>query len=97
MTDKTLLSDSLASVGGGTALAVVYLGAVIPGFLVVLTLTVAVVAVLIAPFVVLGLATGITVAPPYALWRIVTGVRSRRRREKTAVQAVQPVPSPHVC
>jgi hypothetical protein len=97
MTDKELLSDSLANIGGGTALAVAYLGAVIPGFLVVLTLTAAITVVLIAPFVVLGLAAGIAVAPPYAVWRLLRGARTRRRREKTTAPAVQPVPSPHVC
>jgi hypothetical protein len=85
MADETLLSDSLTHAGGGTALAVTYLGVLIPGFLPVLVLTAAAGAVLIAPLLALGLAAAVVGGPPYGLWRLATRTRKRRRAEAPAV------------
>jgi hypothetical protein len=98
MVDRALLSDSLTHAGGGTALAVTYLGVVIPGFFPFLALTVAVTALLILPFVVLGVAAIVIGGPPYGLWRLASRGRRRRRTEPDAPPTVKPtaVPIPHV-
>ena len=98
MVDRELLSDSLTHAGGGTALAVTYLGVVIPGFFVVLVLAVAIAALLLAPFLVLGLAAAVVGGPPYGLWRIMGWWRRRRRNRRDTPPAVKPasVPLPHV-
>jgi hypothetical protein len=77
----TRLSDSLTHAGGGTALAVTYLGVLIPGFFPVLVLTVAAGTVLIAPVLVLGLAAAVVAGPPYGLWRLAARSRKSRRAE----------------
>ena len=84
------VGDALSTVGGGTALVLTYV-VLIPGVSPLLVLLAATVAVLVIPVVVLGLAAGLLVAPPLALWRLATRARRRRRsepghpRERTSV------------
>jgi len=73
------ISDGLAEVGAGTAMGVVWLGA-ITGFLPGLALT----AVFALPLVAVGLAVALVVAPPYAVWRLLGRGRRRRRWERGA-------------
>jgi hypothetical protein len=55
--------------------------ALIPGFLPVVALTVALTAVLILPLVIVGLAVALVVGPPYGAWRLATRARRHRRQE----------------
>jgi hypothetical protein len=104
-TQRTRLEPGdLVHAGAGTTLVLTYLG-LIPGVIPLLVLAGVVAAVLVLPFVVLGLAAAILAAPPYGLWWLVTRTRRGRRPEPPGVQpsptppAVQPspVPSPHAC
>jgi hypothetical protein len=62
------VSDHFIHAGAGTSMALAWVG-LIPGVIPALALTVLIVAVLAVPLLVLGVAAGILVAPPYALWR----------------------------
>jgi hypothetical protein len=72
----------LSNVGGGTALAVTYLG-LIPGVLPTLALTALAIALVVLPVLALGLAAGVVIAPPYGIWRLATRGRRRTRRSAT--------------
>lgn len=93
---KTYASDYLAHAGGGTALVLVNLGALIPGLFPFLALTVAVTVVLVAPFVILGLAAVLLAAPFYLASRVVRRARRRRRREQEPPSLPLATPTPHV-
>ncbi len=91
---KTEVSDHFSHAGAGTALVVTNLGAIIPGFIPILALTALVAVVLVAPFLILGLAAALIAAPPYAIWRFATRARRRRRREEQEpVARSLPVPT----
>jgi hypothetical protein len=77
---KTEIADHFMHAGAGTSTALAWVG-LIPGVIPMLALTGLVVAVLVLPFVVLGLAAGLLVAPPYATWRLLTRARRRRHDE----------------
>jgi Flp pilus assembly protein TadB len=90
---KTQLSDHFVHTGAGTALTVAYLGALIPGFIPVLALTALVTAVVVAPFLILGLAA----APFYLMSRIRRRARRRRQREEKPPAVIpRPTPLPYV-
>jgi Flp pilus assembly protein TadB len=94
---KTEISDQLIHAGAGTALAVVNLGAIIPGFLPLLALTVLVTVVLVAPLVILGLAAVLAAAPFYLMSRALRRARRRRHREQLPPAVTsRPIPLPHV-
>ena len=61
---KTEISDHFIHAGAGTGLAIVNLGALIPGFVPFLALTALVTVVLVAPFLILGFAAVIGAAWP---------------------------------
>jgi membrane protein implicated in regulation of membrane protease activity len=89
--------DLFIHAGGGTGLVIVNLGALIPGFLPFLALTALVTAVLVAPFVILGLAALLAAAPFYLMSRVLRRARRRRhRREKPPALTPRPIPLPHV-
>ena len=76
-TDRPSRAD-LTHAGGGLALAVTQLSAIIPGFLAALILGVALVAVVVVPLLALGLLAALLAAPPYGLWRLAARRRQRR-------------------
>jgi hypothetical protein len=80
-TDRPSTAD-LTHAGAGLALAIVQLGAIIPGFLAGLILAVALVAIVVLPLMALGLVVALLAAPPYGLWRL-----AARRRQQRAAQA----------
>jgi membrane protein implicated in regulation of membrane protease activity len=79
---KTQTSDYLVHAGGGTALVLINLSALIPGLFPVLALTAAATVILLAPFAILGLAAAVLAAPFYLASRLVKRARRRRRREQ---------------
>ena len=94
---KTEISEHFIHIGAGTGLPIVNLGALIPGFVPFLALTALVTAVLVAPFVILGLAPVLVAAPFYLMSRVVRRARRRRNREgKTPDVRPRAVPLPHV-
>ncbi|HET6865292.1 MAG TPA: hypothetical protein VFH80_05185 [Solirubrobacteraceae bacterium] len=68
MDRRTEISDHFMHAGAGTSMALAWVG-LIPGVIPLLALTGLVVAVLVLPLLVLGVAAGVLVAPPYAAWR----------------------------
>jgi hypothetical protein len=90
---KTRLeAGDLVHAGAGTTLTLAYLG-LIPGFIPTLALAALVGVVLVAPFVILGLAATLILAPPYIVWRLATRARRpRARRERVPRMAPLPVP-----
>ena len=94
---KTEVSDHFIHAGAGTGLAVVNLGALIPGFVPFLALSAVVALVLLAPFLVLGLAAVLAAAPFYLSSRVVRRARRRRHREeKPPTVTPRPIPLPHI-
>jgi membrane protein implicated in regulation of membrane protease activity len=94
---KTEISDHLIHAGAGTTLAIVNLGALIPGFLPVLALTALVTGVLVAPLLILGLAAGLAAAPFYLMSRVLRRARRRRHHEEgPPAVSPRPIPLPHV-
>jgi membrane protein implicated in regulation of membrane protease activity len=94
---KTEISDHFIHAGAGTGLVLVNLGALIPGLIPVLALTALVTVVLVAPFLILGLAAVIVAAPLYLMSRVVRRARRRRRREERPPAVTpRPIPLPHV-
>jgi membrane protein implicated in regulation of membrane protease activity len=95
---KTEIHDHFIHAGAGTGLAIVNLGALIPGFVPFLALTALVTFVLVAPFLILGLAGLLAAAPVYLTSRVVRRARRRRRhREETPpAMTARPVPLPHL-
>ena len=99
MDRKTEISDHFIHAGGGTSMALAWLG-LIPGVIPFLALTVLVGAVLVLPLVGLGLAAAIGAGPPYAVWRFIGWGRRRRMRarqggsEHRQPQAPEPTPVP---
>jgi hypothetical protein len=91
---RTEVADHFMHGGSGTGLVVANLGAIIPGFIPVLALTLVVAVVLALPILVLGLAAGLLSAPPYAAWRLVRAARRRVSREEPA-RSTSPQPAPH--
>lgn len=95
MDRRTEIADHFIHVGGGTGLVLGYLG-LIPGFLPFVALTVLVGVVLVAPFVIAGLALALLAAPIYLASRVVRRARRRRRRnERRPTVRPQPIPTPH--
>ena len=82
----------LTHAGAGLALAVVQLGAIIPGFMAGLILTVALVAVIVLPLMVLGLVVALLTVPPFLLVRAAVRRRRRRRSEPRGELAAMPAP-----
>lgn len=83
MATTTMATDhpsgtDLTHAGGGLALGIIQLSAIIPGFLAGLILTVALAAVVVVPLIALGLLAALLAAPPYGLWRLATRRRQRR-------------------
>jgi hypothetical protein len=66
----------LTHVAGGTTLVLTYLN-LIPGFLPTLVLVGLLVALVLLPALVLGLAAAVVMGPPYGVWWLLT--RRRRR------------------
>ena len=94
---KTERSDHFIHAGAGTGLAIINLGALIPGFVPFLALTALVTAVLVAPFVILGLAAVLVAAPFYVISRVLRRARRRRHRAETPpVVPPRAIPLPHV-
>ena len=86
----------LVHAGAGTSQIVVFLS-LIPGFIPALALTAVVTVILVAPLVILGLATVLLAAPFYLASRAVRRARRRRRRERhPATVRTLPIPAPHV-
>lgn len=71
---KTEISDHFMHTGAGTSMVLAYAG-LIPGVIPLLGLAVVLVAVLLLPLLVLGLAGGLVAAPPYAAWRLARRAR----------------------
>ena len=100
MDRKAEISDHFIHAGGGTSMALAWLG-LIPGVIPFLALTVLVGAVLVLPLVVLGLVAATVAAPPYAIWRFIGWGRRRRMRarqggsERRQQQPRKPVPAPY--
>ena len=77
MVDRaTEISAHLIHAGAGTGLAIVNLGALIPGLVPFLALTALVTVVLVAPLLILGLVTGLAAAPFYLISRVRRRARS---------------------
>lgn len=94
---KTEMSDHVIHAGAGTGLVLVNFGALIPGLFPFLALTAVVTVVLVAPFVILGVAAALIPAPFYLASRVLRRARRRRRREQpTPTVRPRPVPTPHV-
>jgi hypothetical protein len=70
MDRRTQVSDHFMHAGAGTSMALAWVG-LIPGVIPLLALTGVLVAILLLPLVVLGLAGAVVAAPPYAIWRAV--------------------------
>jgi membrane protein implicated in regulation of membrane protease activity len=91
------ISDHFIHAGAGTGLAIVNLGALIPGLVPFLGLTGVVTFVLLAPFLILGLAAVLVAAPFYVSSRVLRRARRRRHREeKPPAVTPRPIPLPHV-
>jgi hypothetical protein len=69
MDRRTEISDHFMHAGSGTSMALAWVG-LIPGVIPLLALSGVVLAVLVLPLVVLGVAAGVVAAPPYAAWRV---------------------------
>ena len=94
---KTEISDHFIRAGAGTGLAIVNLGALIPGFVPFLALSALVAFVLVAPFLALGLAAVLAAAPFYLMSRALRRARRRRHREEQPPTVTpRPIPLPHV-
>jgi hypothetical protein len=78
MDRKTEVSDHVMHAGGGTSLALAWVG-LIPGVFPFLALTAVVSAVLVVPLLALGVAAAIVAAPAYAGRRFIGWGRRRRR------------------
>jgi membrane protein implicated in regulation of membrane protease activity len=94
MDRKTEISDHFIHAGAGTSLTLAWLG-LIPGVIPLLAVTAVLVAVLVLPFLVLGLAAAFIAAPPYASWRLVRRGRNRRSHQGEQGPAAAPVPAPY--
>ncbi len=80
--------EGLMNAGGGSALLLVQLSAMIPGLIPALALGGVITLVLLLPALVLGLAGALLALPPYAIWRLATrGRRRRRAQEALALRA----------
>jgi Flp pilus assembly protein TadB len=77
----------LSTAGGGTLIVLSYL-ILIPGVLPTLALTAVLVAAVVLPALVLGVAAALVLGPPYGLWRVATRARRRRRREETRARVL---------
>jgi hypothetical protein len=80
----------LVHAGGGAGLAIVQLGAIIPGFLAALAVAGLLLALVLVPMFLLALALGVVLAPPVGLWWAI----SRRRRDRR--RPTPPLPDPEV-
>ena len=88
--------NGLLHVGGGTALFLLPLSAMIPGLLPFIALTVLFTAVLVIPLLVLGLVAALLATPPVGAWLLVRRVRRRRvesRRRGGRLGRVAPIPA----
>lgn len=74
---RASISAHLGHSGAGITLVIAYLG-LIPGFLPSVALLAAIIAVLVLPLVLLGLAGAVVIGAPWGLWRLATGGRARR-------------------
>jgi hypothetical protein len=93
---KTEISDHFIHAGAGTGLAIVQLGALIPGLAPFLALSALVTVVIVTPFVVLGLAAVLAAAPFHLMSRVLRRARrGRRREERRSAVAPPPIPLPH--
>ena len=70
------ISDRFIHAGAGTGLVLINLGALIPGLFPFLALTAVVTVVLVAPFVILGLAAVLVGAPFYLVSRVARRARA---------------------
>jgi uncharacterized membrane protein YdbT with pleckstrin-like domain len=94
---KTEISDHFTHAGAGTGLAIVNLGALIPGLVPFLALATLVTVVLVTPFLILGFAAVLAAAPFYVMSRVLRrGRRRRRREERPPAVTARPIPLPHV-
>jgi ABC-type sugar transport system permease subunit len=66
--------------GAGTAMALVQLGAFIPGFLPALAITLVLAALVVVPMLVLGLLLAVLAGPPVGVWWLVRRRRGRGRQ-----------------
>jgi 4-amino-4-deoxy-L-arabinose transferase-like glycosyltransferase len=69
----------LINAGAGTALAIVQLGAIIPGFLPAVVLTLVLAALVVVPLLALGLVLSVLFGPPAAVWWLWSRHRNRSR------------------
>jgi ABC-type sugar transport system permease subunit len=81
--------QGLLHAGAGTALLLVQLGAVVPGFLPAVAITVVLAALVVLPVLVLGLVLGLLLAPPVGVWWAI----SRRRRRRDGLQPTPRLPN----
>jgi len=79
MDRKTEIADHFSHAGGGTSMALAWLG-LIPGVFPFLALAALVGAVLVVPALALGLAAAVVAAPPYAAWRLLSRARPSHDR-----------------
>ncbi|MBV9192951.1 MAG: hypothetical protein JO168_02320 [Solirubrobacterales bacterium] len=94
---KTEISDHFIHAGAGIGLVLVNLSALIPGLFPFLALIAVLTVVLVAPFVILGLALTLIAAPLYLASRVVRRAWRRTRREQqTPIARALPVPTPQV-
>jgi len=84
MTTETKTYTGLMHAGAGTSLFLVQLSAIIPGLLPTLALLGVFTAVVVLPLLALGLVVALMTARRYALWRLATRSRRRRRARSTA-------------
>lgn len=89
MDRRTEISDHFIHAGGGTSMALAWVG-LIPGVIPFLALTVLVGAVLALPLVVLGSAAAVVAAPSYAAWRFIGWGRRRRMSAHRAERERRP-------
>lgn len=79
--------NGLLHAGAGAGLVLVQLGAVIPGFLPVLALTLVFVALIVVPMLAVGLVLTVVLGPPAGVWWL---VRRRRRSRSSDSSAPHP-------
>lgn len=80
--------------GAGTAMVMVQLGAIIPGFLPALAFTLLLVALAVVPMLLIGLVLAVVAAPPAAVWWLWSRRRHRRHAELApATDSASPLPA----
>jgi ABC-type sugar transport system permease subunit len=79
--------------GAGTALLMVQLGAIVPGFLPALAITIVLVALVVVPLLLIGLVLAVLAGPPVTAWWLWSRHRNRREAD-LALRATTSSPLP---